>query len=185
MGGNGLTGFVAWWFYLVTVLAFNEAAYCRSPESENGSLELIEALKGLPVVGRDVSGSSQAVKEELWGNRPSVVIFFTSNCGFCKAEIPIYASNRGRLENHCGYRILTVSLDRDRKTLERTIKEWDITFPVIHDFKEAVVKWGIRKVPTVFFFNTNGRVIQKHVGSGQTEQVIQQLMSHQLCAKKD
>jgi thiol-disulfide isomerase/thioredoxin len=94
-----------------------------------------------------------------------VVNFWATWCGPCRAEIPgmldIYQKYKGK-----GLEIVGISVDQDGwGAITPFVKKLNITYPVVLGNGEVTDAYGgIDAIPTTFFVDRNGRVLQRHVG---------------------
>ena len=77
--------------------------------------------------------------------RPVLLTMFMSKCRICEKEIrDIERLHRGHLQK--GLIVLGVSVDPDRETLRRFVKEKELTFFVLEDFGGEDGQAGLRLV---------------------------------------
>jgi thiol-disulfide isomerase/thioredoxin len=133
------------------------------------------ALAQLPVIRfvRDPDPAPDFKLKELAGkeltlesSRGKVVLlnFWATWCGPCREEIPELIA----LENRYKDRLQIIGLvvdDDDEKEIRSVIASEGINYPVaLADTETRLAYGGIAALPTVFVINTEGRVVQKHVG---------------------
>jgi thiol-disulfide isomerase/thioredoxin len=133
------------------------------------------ALAQLPVIRfvRDPDPAPDFKLNELAGkeltlesSRGKVVLlnFWATWCGPCREEIPELIA----LENRYKDRLQIIGLvvdDDDEKEIRSVIASEGINYPVaLADTETRLAYGGIAALPTVFVINTEGRVVQKHVG---------------------
>jgi cytochrome c biogenesis protein CcmG/thiol:disulfide interchange protein DsbE len=109
------------------------------------------------LAGRDVS---------LEASRGKVVLlnFWATWCGPCRAEIPELVALQNRYRDRLQIIGLVVD-DDDEKEIRKVIESEGINYPVALANPETRFAYGgIAALPTVFVVNSDGRVVQKHVG---------------------
>jgi thiol-disulfide isomerase/thioredoxin len=89
--------------------------------------------------------------------------FWATWCGPCRAEIPdlIALQNRykGRLQ------IIGLDVDDEEADIQKYAEEMGINYPVVMTSNDLRIQYGgIPALPTSFVLDTQGRVVQKHVG---------------------
>lgn len=100
------------------------------------------------------------------GTRGKVVLlnFWATWCPPCREEIPDLIE----LQNKYGGRLQIIGLSVDTgspETVERFVEERKINYPVAIASPELEAKFGgVMGLPTSFLVDTEGRVVQKHVG---------------------
>lgn len=91
-----------------------------------------------------------------------VVNFWGTWCGPCKAEIP--GLNRFA-RTHPDVTVLGVALDSgDPKTLAAAKEQLGIEFRVLEGTSEVKQQWGVRTVPSTFYIDPQGVLMESHVG---------------------
>ena len=90
--------------------------------------------------------------------------FWATWCGPCRAEIPsliqLQSSYKGRMQIDG----LIVD-DDDEKEIRAVVRDEGINYPVAVTTPEVRMAYGgIAALPTLFVINTQGKVVQKHVG---------------------
>jgi thiol-disulfide isomerase/thioredoxin len=109
------------------------------------------------VAGKDLSLASAKGKVILLN-------FWATWCGPCRAEIPSLIA----LQNHYKERLQIIGLvvdDDDEDAVKQVVDSEGINYPVaLANNQIRFAYGGIPALPTVFVINTDGRVVQKHVG---------------------
>jgi thiol-disulfide isomerase/thioredoxin len=129
----------------------------------------------LPVIRfvRDPDPAPDFKLKELTGKeltleafRGKVVLlnFWATWCGPCRAEIPELIALQNRYKDRLQIIGLLVD-DDDEKEIHKVIESEGINYPgALADPETRLAYGGIAALPTVFVINTEGRVVQKHVG---------------------
>lgn len=113
-------------------------------------------FKAKDLDGKDVS------LEPLKG-KVVLLNFWATWCGPCRAEIPSLVE----LQTHYKDRLQIVGMvvDDDEQAIRDVVKSESINYPVALTSPDVRMAYGgIAALPTVFVINTEGRVVQKHVG---------------------
>lgn len=89
--------------------------------------------------------------------------FWASWCPPCKAEMPDIEKLH---ENHGeDIKIIAVNLEEAKEKVEKYLENEDLNFTVLLDKNKNVAnKYLIRAIPTSYFLNKNGIIIEKNLG---------------------
>src|SRR6266436_4389007 len=102
----------------------------------------------------------------LEASRGKVILlnFWATWCGPCREEIPELIALQNRYKDRLQIIGLVVD-DDDEKGIRKVIDSEGINYPVaLTDSDTRFAYGGIAALPTVFVINSDGRVVQKHVG---------------------
>src|SRR6516165_7279558 len=139
------------------------------------SLVPASSLAQLPVIRfvRDPDPAPEFKVKDLQGNdlnlaseRGKVVLlnFWATWCGPCRAEIPSLIALQQRYKDQLQIIGLVVDQD-DEQELRSFVKEEGLNYPVaLAPGKIRLDYGGIAALPTLFVINSEGKVVQKHVG---------------------
>jgi thiol-disulfide isomerase/thioredoxin len=90
--------------------------------------------------------------------------FWATWCGPCRAEVPDLIALQDRYKGRLQIIGLNVD-DDDAGEIQRYVDETGINYPVAMTSNDLRVQYGgIPALPTSFVLDTEGRVVQKHVG---------------------
>ncbi|MFI5097824.1 MAG: TlpA family protein disulfide reductase [Candidatus Acidiferrales bacterium] len=89
--------------------------------------------------------------------------FWATWCGPCRAEIPSLIELQNRYKDRL--QIIGLADDDDQDTVKQVVDSEGINFPVaVVTDKIRIDYGGVTALPTAFIINTEGRIVQKHVG---------------------
>jgi len=91
------------------------------------------------------------------------VNFWATWCPQCRAEIPalikLQEEHRERLQ------IIGISEDDDLDAVQDYVKKMGINYPVVMATPEMIAAFGgVAALPTTFVLDTEGRIVQRHLG---------------------
>ncbi|SER14340.1 Peroxiredoxin [Gracilibacillus ureilyticus] len=90
--------------------------------------------------------------------------FWATYCEPCEREMPYMESLYPEYKDK-GVEIIAVSVDATELVINQFVDQFDLTFPVLHDKNSQVMDaYGIRPLPTTFFIDENGIVVERVIG---------------------
>jgi len=89
--------------------------------------------------------------------------FWATWCGPCRAEIPDLIALQDRYKGRL--QIIGLNVDDEEADIQKYVEEMGINYPVAMTSNDVRIQFGgIPALPTSFVLDTEGRVVQKHVG---------------------
>jgi len=115
-----------------------------------------------PFQAKDLDG--QEVSLDAYKGKVVLLNFWATWCGPCRAEIPSLIELQAKFKDQM--QILGMNVDDEDETQVRAVVQGEgINYPVVMTTPDVRIAYGgISALPTVFIINTEGRVVQKHVG---------------------
>jgi thiol-disulfide isomerase/thioredoxin len=121
-----------------------------------------------PFLVNDVEGHLRSTAE--WRGKVVIVNFWATWCPPCREEIPEMIELANRYKDRL--QIIGVSEDDDAtpEEIREFAREEKINYPIVMGSNGISAEYGgVPALPTSFLVNTDGRVVQKHVGLFPTE----------------
>jgi len=104
--------------------------------------------------------------------------FWSSWCGPCISEMPFLVKAYDEYKNE-GFEIIGVSLDTNRDTWKRTIKEKNLSWTQISDLKgqqnEIAMLYCVRAIPRSFLINPEGVIIEINLRDYQLTKKLEEI----------
>ncbi len=108
------------------------------------------------------------------------VHFWATTSGTCRAEIP-YIRKNYELYHDCGFEVLSISTDQDRRDLKEFLAEEPLPWAVLHDGDSEArdsmfVHYGVTRVPTALLVDKEGKVVSLHASGGELDALLDKLL---------
>jgi DsbE subfamily thiol:disulfide oxidoreductase len=126
------------------------------------------------MVIHDVGGKVTSM-DELKG-KVVLVNFWATWCPPCRAEIPalieLQEQHRDRLQ------IIGISEDDEIEDVHAFVKKTGINYPVVMATPELIAAYGgVAALPTTFLVDTEGRIVQRHLGLLNAETTEREILA--------
>lgn len=110
----------------------------------------------------DISGKTDSVAE--WKGKVVLVAFWATWCPPCREEIPAFIDLQRKYKDRL--QIVGISEDDDPpEKVQRFAQQNKINYPIVMATPAMIAKYGgVPALPTSFIIDTQGRVVQKHIG---------------------
>ena len=90
--------------------------------------------------------------------------FWATYCEPCEEEMPYMESLYPEYKEK-GIEILAVSVDATELVIHNFSDRYDLSFPILHDRRMTVLDhYGVRPLPTTYFIDENGIVVERVIG---------------------
>jgi thiol-disulfide isomerase/thioredoxin len=155
----------------------DDAAIMQMPQGEKTKLQFFR--NPAPVAALTLKTlDGRAISSAEWRGKVTIVNFWATWCGPCRAEIPDLVA----LQTKYGKYVQVVGISQDEAppaVVQRFAEEHHVNYPIVMSTPELEKAFpGIYALPTSYILDREGRVAQKHVGmlvAARTEQETRSL----------
>jgi len=114
----------------------------------------------------DPNGQEHSISEYVKKNKYTLVDFWASWCGPCRAEMP-YVIKAYDLYHAKGFEVVGVSLDSNKKAWENAIKQLKMPWPHISDIKgwecAGAALYNVKGIPANVLIDQKGKIVAKNL----------------------
>ena len=126
----------------------------EQPSAENSSVPSFVLM--------DLKGKEEQLQS--YKDKLILVNFWASWCGPCNEEAPSMEEMYQKLHSQ-GLVVVGISIDHHAGEVEKFVKQYSITFPVLLDTNESVASsYGITGVPETFILDSHYKLIKHVIG---------------------
>lgn len=162
-----------------------ELVYLKYSIKKSNERRNVIALKTGSVIhdfnAKDLSDKAFQVADVLKENKYTLVEFWASWCGPCRAEIPHMKKAYERF-NKKGFQIVSFTLDHDRARWNKASTEEKLPWVNVGDllaYKSPVVKmFGISGVPANYLVDSSGKIIAMNLRQNNLDEKLAELLEH-------
>ncbi len=170
------------------------ALYVNSKNSESCNLNLspaemkkFETLKSLSigsivpeVLLPDVSNKKISLKELAEKNKATIVLFWSSHCGKCRAELPFIQQLYNKYHNS-GLEVYAINLDENKFNWRDAIKEFNLDWINVTDEgkladSKVLEQFNIQHTPSVFILDSSTTILAKEIYGKALQKKIELLL---------
>ena len=132
-------------------------------DTRPGTIQLVAEPSLLPALSMQDLDGRTITTDDLRG-KVTLVNFWATWCGPCRAEIPDLVKLQARYPDHL--QIIGVSADEGPvQVVEDFATEFGINYPIVMGTPELSRAFpGVMALPTSFIVDPEGRVVQTHIG---------------------
>jgi thiol-disulfide isomerase/thioredoxin len=116
-----------------------------------------------PFLARDINGGVVSTAE--WHGKVVLLNFWATWCPPCREEIPELIDLESRYKDRL--QVIGISIDdpEDVGQVKRFSEREGVNYPIVMASREILMEYGgVPALPTSFVVNTDGKIVQKHVG---------------------
>ncbi|WP_163582758.1 thiol-disulfide oxidoreductase ResA [Gracilibacillus saliphilus] len=97
--------------------------------------------------------------------------FWATYCEPCEREMPYMEELYPKYKEQ-GVEIVAVSVDATELVIDKFVDHYNLSFPILHDKDSQVLDaYGIRPLPTTYFIDENGVVVDRVLGELSLERL--------------
>ena len=126
-----------------------------------------------------IDGKPMSALAEISKNKVTVIDFWASWCGPCRAEMPNMVKMYDEYKDK-GLGILGVSLDSKRSDWEGASKSLGVKWPQMSDLKgwdnAAARMFNIQSIPQTIVVDSNGKILKKGLRGEELEAFVAELL---------
>jgi len=119
------------------------------------------------------------VSDYVGRNRLTLIDFWASWCGPCRAEMP-HVARAYQAFHEQGFEIIGVSLDNDREAWLNAIREMQLAWPQVSDLKgwncAAARLYGVESIPASVLVDSDGNVVAANLRGNDLYNTVGQLL---------
>ena len=148
----------------------------------NFNVNAVEVGQAAPLFSLPSLRQDQTVSLGQFNGKVVYVDFWASWCAPCRTSFPLLNKLQQKLKDQ-GFEVVAINLDEDQANAEKFLKDFPVTFTLLHDGKgEWADKYVVESMPTSFIVDRQGVIKNIHHGftsddMNELEQKIVQLLA--------
>ena len=127
----------------------------------------------------DVDGNMHSIAEYVSANKVTLIDFWASWCGPCRAEMPAVKEAYEAYKSK-GFGIVGVSLDNNKEAWTGAIKNLGLNWAHLSDLKgwnnEGASLYGVRSIPATVLVAQDGTIIARNVRGEAIKEKLAELL---------
>ena len=128
----------------------------------------------------DLQRNNVSLKSEIRKNQITIIDFWASWCGPCRAEMPLMVNIYNQHKDH-GLGIIGISLDSDYNSWEKAITDNKLTWTHLSDLRGwdsyAAKTYNVTAIPYTIIVDRNAKIIASGLRGEQLEKYINNYFS--------
>ena len=126
----------------------------------------------------DNNGKPVSVMSIITENQYTLVDFWASWCGPCRAEMPNVVAAYQKYHDK-GFEVVGVSLDEDKKSWIAAIEKLQMPWPQLSDLKgwqcEGAVLYKVQAIPSNLLVDQSGKIVAKNLREDELQNKLAEL----------
>nr|WP_320039496.1 TlpA disulfide reductase family protein [uncultured Bacteroides sp.] len=127
----------------------------------------------------DPDGKAIRISDFINKNKVTLIDFWASWCGPCRAEMPNVVKAYSSYKNK-GFGIIGISLDNNGESWKKAIETLQISWPQMSDLKgwssKGAAAYNITSIPATILINQKGEIIAKNLRGEDLEKKLAELL---------
>ena len=127
----------------------------------------------------DINGNVKNLSEVVKSNKLTLVDFWASWCGPCRAEMPnvkkVYADYHDK-----GFEVYGVSLDDDKNAWLDAVGKLELPWIQVNDVVDGDASgasaYGVQAIPTTILIDQNGTIIAKNLRGEELAKKVAEIL---------
>jgi thiol-disulfide isomerase/thioredoxin len=113
-----------------------------------------------PIRAVDLDGNAVTFDKTIYGDRCTLIVFWSTWCGFCMQELP-HEVELARKYERAGLRVIGVNADQTPEIAKRAVQQYGVPWLNVFEGRELTVsrQLGIRRWPTLILLGPDGKVV--------------------------
>jgi thiol-disulfide isomerase/thioredoxin len=110
--------------------------------------------------GHDLEGNSVTLDAGMRGERYTLVVFWSTWCGFCMLEL-LHEIELSRQYDPLGLRVIGINADETAEDARRAVQKYDIPWPILFEGPDREIsdQLGIKQWPELLLLDSQGKVV--------------------------
>ena len=152
----------------------------RIKENNDLVLETSEGKQFKDFEMADVNGNMHKLSEYIAANKVTLVDFWASWCGPCRAEMPAVKAAYDAFKDK-GFGIVGVSLDNNKQAWEKAIADFQMDWVHLSDLKGwgcyGAEIYGVRSIPATVLVAQDGTIIARNIRGEAVMEKLAELLN--------
>jgi cytochrome c biogenesis protein CcmG, thiol:disulfide interchange protein DsbE len=108
----------------------------------------------------DLDGNAVTVDKQLLGERYTLIVFWSTWCGFCMLDLP-HEVELAKQYQRLGLRVIGVNADETSAIAKAAAQEYDVPWLNLFEGPDRTIsnELGIRQWPALLLLDSNGKVV--------------------------
>lgn len=108
----------------------------------------------------DLDGVAVTLDKQLLGDRYTLIVFWSTWCGFCMRDLP-HEVELAKQYERLGLRVIGVNADETRAIAKAAAKQYDIPWLNLFEGPDRPIsnELGVKRWPTLLLLDSDGKVV--------------------------
>lgn len=162
------------------IVAFPTNARLQKIKAQNDiSLETAVGKQFKDFEMADVEGAMHSLSEYIAANEVTLIDFWASWCGPCRAEMPAVKAAYAAYKDK-GFGIIGVSLDNNKEAWVKAIADLGIEWPQLSDLQgwncAGAKLYGVNSIPATVLVNKEGVIVARNVRGEAIQEKLAEIL---------